>query len=352
MKTLLRIVIIISILLAVWFYMSITDTSENSDALVDDGTNSAKVDEGLSEEADEDTSISMPEEGLGSMIGSSAKDLVKKYGEPARKDPSNYEYEWWIYNQDSSKYFQVGVLDDKVVTIFAIGQDVNIAPYKIGEEIGNIYEKTPIETNISLNYEDSSYRFELSEDEINNRPLVKMGDYYVQLYFDKFTGTLSSVRYMDARTLLQIRPYELVYRGELLEADLVVKENEAVEDGNERQILDITNVIRSRFNLGKVQWDEDTATVALGHSVDMYDTKNFSHTSDKYGDLEERLKTGDVFYQLAGENIAAGYTDAAAVMEGWLNSKGHRECLLNESFTHLGVGVYNKYYTQNFIEKW
>ena len=71
--------------------MSITDTSENSDALVDDGTNSAKVDEGLSEEADEDTSISMPEEGLGSMIGSSAKDLVKKYGEPARKDPSNYE---------------------------------------------------------------------------------------------------------------------------------------------------------------------------------------------------------------------------------------------------------------------
>lgn len=344
--------VIISILLAFWFYLSITETRDSSDALVDEGENSAKVDEGLTEEAAEDSSITMPKEGLGSMIGSTAKELVKKYGEPTRKDPSNYEYEWWIYNKDSSKYFQVGVLDDKVVTIFAIGQDVDISPYKIGEEVGDIYEKTPIETNISLKYEDSSYRFELSEDEINNRPLVKMGDYYVQLYFDKFTGTLSSVRYMDARTLLQIRPYELVYRGELLEGASEVKENEAVEDGNERQILDITNVIRSRFKLASVKWDEETANVALGHSVDMYDTKDFSHTSAKTGDLEARLKAGDVFYQLAGENIAAGYTDAAAVMEGWLNSKGHRECLLNEKFTHLGVGVYNKYYTQNFIEKW
>jgi uncharacterized protein YkwD len=84
----------------------------------------------------------------------------------------------------------------------------------------------------------------------------------------------------------------------------------------------------------------------------MYETDNFSHTSEKFGELSDRLDVGDVFYQLAGENIAANYIDGPAVVEGWLNSKGHRETLLNKEYTHLGVGVYHKYFTQNFIQKW
>ncbi|MFT8320339.1 MAG: CAP domain-containing protein [Bacillus sp. (in: firmicutes)] len=319
---------------------------------MEDGKN-PKVNDNITDKADnENESLPVPKEGLGSLIGSNIQKVEKDYGKPSRIDPSSYDYDWWIYNKNDSEYFQVGVHDNKVVTIFAIGEGVHIAPYKIGQEVGDIYTKTPIETNISLNYEDSSYRFELSEDEINNRPLIRFGDFFAQFYFDKFTGTLSSVRYMDAKTLLQQRPYELVYRGELVETASAVEDNEAVEKGSEQQILDMTNVLRKQFKLNKVQWDEPTAKVALGHSVDMYDTKSFSHTSNKYGDLAARLEKGQVFYQVAGENIAAGYTDAGAVIEGWLNSKGHRECLLNKDFSHLGVGVYKKYYTQNFIQKW
>jgi Uncharacterized protein with SCP/PR1 domains len=40
-----------------------------------------------------------------------------------------------------------------------------------------------------------------------------------------------------------------------------------------------------------------------------------------------------------------------AVMEGWLNSEGHRETLLNEQYNYLGVGVHRLYYTQNFLLK-
>ena len=65
--------------------------------------------------------------------------------------------------------------------------------------------------------------------------------------------------------------------------------------------------------------------------------------------MAHRLEVGKVTYRSAGENIAANYVDAIAVTEGWLNSKGHRESLLNKEFTQLGVGVYEKYYTQNFI---
>lgn len=52
-----------------------------------------------------------------------------------------------------------------------------------------------------------------------------------------------------------------------------------------------------------------------------------------------------------GENIAYNYVDGPAAVEGWLNSEGHRKALLNQDYTHLGVGVKEKYYTQNFIKK-
>ncbi len=40
-----------------------------------------------------------------------------------------------------------------------------------------------------------------------------------------------------------------------------------------------------------------------------------------------------------GENIAYGYTSAAAVMQGWLNSSGHRANIENPSYKSLGVGA-------------
>ena len=41
----------------------------------------------------------------------------------------------------------------------------------------------------------------------------------------------------------------------------------------------------------------------------------------------------------AGENIAAGYPSAEDVMNGWMNSEGHRANILRPSYTELGVGL-------------
>ena len=94
-----------------------------------------------------------------------------------------------------------------------------------------------------------------------------------------------------------------------------------------------------------------TADVAIGHSKDMKDNNYFSHDSPTLGTLGDRLQRGKVGFQLAGENIAAQHSDGVAALQGWLNSEGHRKNLLNEQFTGLGVGVYDKFYTQNFIRK-
>ena len=60
-------------------------------------------------------------------------------------------------------------------------------------------------------------------------------------------------------------------------------------------------------------------------------------------------------YGLCGENIAAGLGDAAAVVDVWMNSAGHRANILEGSFCHMAPGyatsgnAYRHYWVQLFV---
>ncbi len=43
---------------------------------------------------------------------------------------------------------------------------------------------------------------------------------------------------------------------------------------------------------------------------------------------------------ISGENIAAGYTSAQAIMNGWINSPSHNANMLNTSFKKIGISVF------------
>lgn len=291
-------------------------------------------------------------EGLSLLIGQSSNTVLSEYGEPTRIDSSSYGYEWWIYNEKDEAYMQVAVYNGQVVSLYALGNTLNITPFYIGQSINELYQFASLETTIDIEWNGHTYRFELAEEDLGTRPLIRMGDIFAQVYVDKFTGMVTSVRFLDIPTLIEQRPYELIYKGELPEVKTLSDEEwSRVEEGNSEQIFEITNVIRKRFNVNPLQWDEKTAEVAFLHSFDMYTEDYFSHESPTKGSLENRLQAGNITYRTAGENIAAQYVDGIAVVQGWLNSKGHREALLNEEFTDLGVGVYKDTYTQNFIAK-
>ncbi|KKI93959.1 membrane protein [Bacillus sp. SA1-12] len=308
----------------------------------------------LKEESEKkDKTAKLPDEGILSLMNKSSEEITALFGEPDRIDPSAYDYDWWIYQESDNQYMQIGILGQRVVTVYAIGSEVNADPFKIGQPVQEVFKIAPVSPSISLDYDGNSYRFEFSEEDMNTRPTVKLEDVYVQLYIDKFDGTLSSIRVVDAETFIKQRSYEVTYRGELIEANEIGEEKWGkIEDGAEQQILSITNVIRARHDVPSVKWDDPTSEVAFLHSQDMKVNDYFSHESPTEGTLVDRLADLDVKYEMAGENIAAQYVDGIAASEGWLNSKGHRETLLNEEFTHLGVGVDGLYYTQNFIKKW
>jgi len=288
------------------------------------------------------------------MIGASGDELIEILGsKPDRKDLSAYGYEWWIFQNGSDQYIQVGVEDDTVKTIYGIGDKLTSSPFEIGTSYDEIEKKFPFKNKITYQKGISFYSFLLKDEDLKTNPLIKLSDdLFLQCYFDSFTGKLSSIRLATGEIMLRQRFYEMEYRGNLPEEVTFSDEDwNTIEKGMERQIYDLTNINREKFDLNPLIFDDNVSKVAFSHSKDMFDQNYFSHYRPDGGGLKERLSEKEIYYLAAGENIAAQHSDAPAAVEGWMNSEGHREALLNEEYTHIGIGVYRLYYTQNFILK-
>ncbi|MFC4025444.1 CAP domain-containing protein [Oceanobacillus longus] len=354
MRIIRNIISLTLIAIVVFYFIESAETSPKE--VVSNITNVAKEKRNdlQSKIVPEETVSSIPLEGdIFSWIGKTQQELAGHLGEPSRVDQSAYDYEWWVYRDTATQYIQFGIEDNKIITIYATGEKLETKPVHVGQAYEDIRHHFNFTNEVTYKEGISTYTFRLSEEDLRMRPLVKINDNtFIQFYFDTFTSKLSSLRILSANTLLKHRPYEIEYRGKLPnEPELTEDEWAKIEKGMEQQIVDITNVMRNQHGIDKLDWEESVSNVAYQHSKDMAENNYFSHYSLNGNGLKERLEVESVFYTAAGENIAAQYPDAPAAMEGWLNSEGHREALFNDEYTHIGVGVYRFYYTQNFLGK-
>lgn len=122
----------------------------------------------------------------------------------------------------------------------------------------------------------------------------------------------------------------------------------------ELELFYLTNAERIKAGLKPLVLDVNNSKVARIKSKDMHDNKYFDHNSPTYGSPFEMIKKHGITYKGAGENLAAGFETAAEVTKGWMESPGHRENLLRDSFERVGFGFYEgtneykRYYTQIF----
>ncbi|ALC85692.1 MULTISPECIES: CAP domain-containing protein [unclassified Bacillus (in: firmicutes)] len=120
-----------------------------------------------------------------------------------------------------------------------------------------------------------------------------------------------------------------------------------------QQVVDLTNQERAKEGLKALQIDVKLTQSAQEKSQDMKNKNYFSHTSPTYGSPFDQMKALGITYNSAGENIAMGQPSAEEVVDAWMKSPGHRENIMNPSFTHIGVGLSDSgfYWTQQFIGK-
>jgi len=117
----------------------------------------------------------------------------------------------------------------------------------------------------------------------------------------------------------------------------------------------LTNNERVKAGIPPLSYNYDLEKVAQAKAEDMWRNDYFSHNSPLYGTPFDMIKEFGITYCAAGENIAYNYRTPKEVINGWMNSKGHKENLLRKEFTDVAFGYFDAgssgvYWVQLFIK--
>jgi uncharacterized protein YkwD len=118
------------------------------------------------------------------------------------------------------------------------------------------------------------------------------------------------------------------------------------------QVVVMVNRQRAAGGCGPLSANARLTVAAQLHSADQAAHDTMSHTgSDGSSPWDRTRRAG--YPNAIAENVAAGYRDAEAVMQGWMNSPGHRANIMNCAARAIGVGYAKAadgtpYWTQDF----
>ena len=134
-------------------------------------------------------------------------------------------------------------------------------------------------------------------------------------------------------------------------AEVVKPQDSAFNAAYEAEVVRLVNAERAKYGLAALTQDDGAQNVAHVRAKEI--VQSFSHTRPDGRSCFTAASDLGVTYRSAGENIAYGYATPAQVVNGWMNSEGHRKNILSASYTKIGVGSYSAngvmYWSQFFI---
>ncbi len=116
-----------------------------------------------------------------------------------------------------------------------------------------------------------------------------------------------------------------------------------------QEILHLVNQHRENVGKSALKRNSIADDIAKEHTDYMILKSKISHDNfnARFQELQQMVNAKG-----AGENVAAGYPTAQSVMDGWLNSSGHKDNI-EGNFTHIGIAAIKDangryYFTQLF----
>lgn len=120
-------------------------------------------------------------------------------------------------------------------------------------------------------------------------------------------------------------------------------------------LLSSINSIRSANGLPPVAADDSLNAAAQGHSTWLAQNNKSGHDGQGGSNPGTRIYNAGFTGSTVAENVAVGLPTTGEAIDGWMNSPGHRENILNPEFTKIGVGYncrtsgpYQHFWTMTF----
>ncbi|WP_052123948.1 CAP and S-layer homology domain-containing protein [Ureibacillus manganicus] len=147
----------------------------------------------------------------------------------------------------------------------------------------------------------------------------------------------------------QVNNLEIVY--DYLAKDYIYTKNYYTNLTDE--VISFVNFEREKAGMKPLIQDKLLNQLAIIKAQDMIDRDYFEHRSPFYGYPWDLATLFDYGYTNFGENIARNYHSPKDVVEAWMASPSHKENILRNNYTNIGVGVRedddgNYYWVQMF----
>lgn len=274
-------------------------------------------------------------------MGASEELVREKLGNPTRKSRNEYGTDWYTYHQGYNNFIMISFDDNRNVNAIYTNDDLISSDngLKYGTEKAVVRETfgEPIkEIRKGLNI----YLLQQSD----GFDVYEFDNMYAYIFYDlEKNETITAVK-LIATSLEQQKTG--IYAGK----------NDSLQKGFELQLFDLTNAARVRHGFSILKWDDAVSHTAQKHSTDMAVQNYFSHENKVGKSPFDRMEDDGITFKSAGENLAYGQSSSIFAHEGLMNSPGHRENILLNTYSHIGIGVdFNEksqpYYTENFLLK-
>ncbi|MCT1577621.1 CAP domain-containing protein [Oceanobacillus kimchii] len=274
-------------------------------------------------------------------LGDTKAVVEEMYGEPMRENENEYGVKWSTYHENYQNFMMVAYDEQDVVRGLFTNQDLISSQHDL--ELG--VPKSAV--NETLGEPEEVIRNGWFNYQINSKgeyDIYHMDGSYVTIFYD--------IHEDDEMTAIQLIDENL----ESSKRALYTPSSEPLKEGFEYQLFDLTNATRVNHGLSVLEWNEDVRGTARDHSTDMAENQYFSHTNLEGESPFDRMREDEISFISAGENLAYGQFSSIFAHQGLMNSQGHRENIVNNRFTELGIGVdFNEdnqpFYTENFLDK-
>lgn len=107
----------------------------------------------------------------------------------------------------------------------------------------------------------------------------------------------------------------------------------------QQSVIAEMNARRARIGLSPLREDTRLTEAAQDRMRDMEEQGYWAHTSPDGRSPFEWLRPRGYQFAYAGENLAAGFETTEVLVDGWMESKGHRENILSPFYSECGIAI-------------
>ena len=174
--------------------------------------------------------------------------------------------------------------------------------------------------------------------------------------FPKYSDVLeyANIREGDTKRL-QTESEETNLKNNKNQQEQQKQEEAAVKDESSYadEVIRLVNKEREKAGLSSLEANKELTSAAEVRAKEI--SKVFGHTRPDGNSFNTAAKEAGFDGDYIGENIAGGRMTPADVVEGWMNSEGHRKNILRPEYNYIGVAYlhksnseYGRYWVQIF----